>query len=254
MAQIGESWCRGEATVGSEHLATQIVVKQLDQLRSTQPRENHHSAHRILVACVEGEEHFVGARMMADLCSAKGWSVDFLGPNLPTRDLLDMIKDRRPSLLALSATMEQGISHVHRLLEELAGLSEIPKVLLGGQAFTNTRSLVVPNASYRIATDILRGIDLAKTLLQQDRPKAVLREYLLALGRRVRELRNQKAWTQEQLADASRVARACIVAVEGGRQNVSMDIVVRIANALEIPPERLLTSEDKILPVQRRRT
>jgi DNA-binding XRE family transcriptional regulator len=112
----------------------------------------------------------------------------------------------------------------------------------------------VPNASYRIATDILRGIDLAKTLLQQDRPKAVLREYLLALGRRVRELRNQKAWTQEQLADASRVARACIVAVEGGRQNVSMDIVVRIANALEIPPERLLTSEDKILPVQRRRT
>ena len=255
MAQIGDSWCRGATTVGSEHLATQIVLKHMDQLRSLHAAENRHSAHRILVACVEGEEHFIGARMMADLCCANGWSVDFLGPNTPTDDLLDMTKRRRPSLVALSATMGQGMDHVHRLLEAFGKLAEIPKVLLGGQAFTNIRSLSAQNVNCRIATDILNGIELAKALVQQDRPKAaVLREYLLALGRRIRELRNQKGWTQEQLADASRVTRVCIVAVEGGKQNVTMDIVVRIANALEIPPERLLTSEDTILPVQRRIT
>jgi DNA-binding XRE family transcriptional regulator len=150
--------------------------------------------------------------------------------------------------------MEQGMEHVHRLLEGFAKLAEIPKVLFGGQAFMNIRSLSAQKVNCRIATDIQNGIELAKTLLQQDRPKAVLREYLLALGRRIRELRSQKAWTQEQLADASRVTRVCIVAVEGGKQNVTMDIVVRIANALEIPPERLLTGEDEILPVQRRIT
>lgn len=254
MAEIGDSWCRGATTVGSEHLATQIVLKQMDQLRSMHPAENRHSAHRILVACVEGDEHFIGARMIADLCSGNGWSVDFLGPNTPTDDLLDITKRRRPSLVALSATMAQGTDHVHRLLEAFARLAEIPKVLLGGQAFTNVRSLSAQKVNSRISTDIFNGIELAKALLQQDRPKAVLREYLLALGRRIRALRNQKAWTQEQLADVSRVTRVCIVAVEGGKQNVTMDIVVRIANALEISPESLLTSKAEILPVQRRIT
>jgi methanogenic corrinoid protein MtbC1/DNA-binding XRE family transcriptional regulator len=254
MAQIGDSWCHSATTVGAEHLATQIVLEQMDRLRALHSAENRHATHRILVSCVEGEEHFIGARMMADLCSANGWSVDFLGPNTPTDDLLDMTKRRRPSLVALSATMEQGMEHVHRLLEGFAKLAEIPKVLFGGQAFMNIRSLSAQKVNCRIATDIQNGIELAKTLLQQDRPKAVLREYLLALGRRIRELRSQKAWTQEQLADASRVTRVCIVAVEGGKQNVTMDIVVRIANALEIPPERLLTGEDEILPVQRRIT
>ena len=63
--------------------------------------------------------------------------------------------------------------------------------------------------------------------------------------RRVRELRTRKGWTQEQLAEAARVTRVCIVAVEGGKQNVSMDIVVRMANALGIKPEGLLTGEDE---------
>ena len=254
MAQIGDSWCRGATTVGSEHLATQIVLEQMDRLRSLHAVKHRHAAYRMLCACVEGEEHFIGARMMADLCSADGWSVDFLGPNTPTGDLLEMTKRRRPTLVALSATMGQGMDHVHRLLEAFAKLAEIPKVLLGGQAFTNIRSLFAQKVNCRVATDIFNGIELAKALVQQDRPKAVLSEYLLALGRRIRELRNQKAWTQEQLADASRVTRVCIVAVEGGKQNVTMDIVVRIANALEISPERLLTSEDKILAVQRRKT
>ncbi|MGE5302480.1 MAG: cobalamin-dependent protein [Alphaproteobacteria bacterium] len=254
MAQIGDAWCRGATTVGSEHLATQIVLKQMDRLRSLHAVEGRHAAYRMLLACVEGEEHFIGVRMMADLCSANGWSVEFLGPNTPTDDLIDMTRRRRPTLVALSATMGQGTDRVHGVLEGFAKLAEIPRVLLGGQAFTNIRSLSIEKVNCRVATDIINGVELAKALVQQDRPKAVLREYLLELGRRIRERRNQKAWTQEQLADASHVTRVCIVAVEGGKQNVTLDIVVRIANALEISPEHLLTSADKILPVQRRIT
>jgi len=71
----------------------------------------------------------------------------------------------------------------------------------------------------------------------------MLREYLLTLGRRVRELRTNKRWTQEELAQATRVTRVCIVAVEGGKQNVSMDILIRLANALSVSPELLLSSD-----------
>jgi transcriptional regulator with XRE-family HTH domain len=60
------------------------------------------------------------------------------------------------------------------------------------------------------------------------------------LGRRIRELRTHKGWTQRHLAVATRLTRAYIVAVEGGKQNVTLDVVVRIANALAVGPEQLL--------------
>jgi hypothetical protein len=39
-------------------------------------------------------------------------------------------------------------------------------------------------------------------------------------------LRIEKAWTQEQVAESSRLTRASIVAVEGGKQNVSMAVII----------------------------
>ena len=71
----------------------------------------------------------------------------------------------------------------------------------------------------------------------------MLKEYLNELGRRVRELRGQQGWTQEQLAESSKLTRGFIVAVEGGKQNVSMDVVVRLANALGISPEDLFVDK-----------
>lgn len=244
MVQVGDLWCRRDIGVGSEHLATQIVLKQLDQLRFMQPAPARHMWHRVLVACVEGEEHYIGARMFADLCAAVGWSVDYLGPNTPSESIVDMARERKSRLVALSATMAPCVEHIHLAVEKLAALAETPQLIVGGPAVAKMAAWRVGKVQCSVAGDILQGIELARTLLRRDRPKAVLREYLLDLGRRVRELRNQKAWTQEQLAEASQVTRVCIVAVEGGKQNVSMDIVVRIANALETVPERLLVGND----------
>jgi methanogenic corrinoid protein MtbC1/DNA-binding XRE family transcriptional regulator len=243
MVQVGDLWCRGEIGVGNEHLATQIVLKQLDQLRHLHPGAGRYSWHRVLIGCVEGEEHFVGARMFADLCGAMGWIADFLGPNTPTQATIDMICQRKPQLVALSVTMSPGVECVRKVVEELSRLADIPELIIGGQAVAKMESWRMGKIHCHVARDILHGLDLARTLLRRNRPKAVLREYLLELGRRVRELRNEKGWTQEQLAQASRVTRVCIVAVEGGKQNVSMDIVVRIANALDTEPERLLINK-----------
>jgi methanogenic corrinoid protein MtbC1/DNA-binding XRE family transcriptional regulator len=240
LASIGEAWCSGKVGVGQEHLATQLILSQLDRLRSMFASHEHRSSYRVLVACVEGEQHLIGARMFADLCLAKGWNVDFLGADVPTPALLDMVKSRRPQLLGLSITLEQGVSHGRRVLGELALLPTPPGVLLAGQAITND-SWPLANNGCTIVRDAIEGVEIAARLQRAASPKTILKEYLLMLGRRVRDLRTKKGWTQEQLAEATRVTRVCIVAVEGGKQNVSMDIVVRMANALGITPEGLFT-------------
>lgn len=243
LVSIGDSWCSGEIGVGVEHLATQIVMQQMDRLRSLFSAEDVASPYRVLVACVEGEQHFVGARMLADLCLLKGWAVDFLGANTPGSAIVDMAERRHSHLVALSLTMGEGMNHLPELLDNLAKLSPVPNVVLGGQLFSANAASVTLHRGCVIARDAAEGVDLIHKLLRADRPKAVLKEYLLSLGRRVRELRTKKGWTQEELGQAARVTRVCIVAVEGGKQNVSMDILVRLANALGVAPENLLAGE-----------
>jgi DNA-binding XRE family transcriptional regulator len=154
-----------------------------------------------------------------------------------------MTARRHAHLLALSATMDPGMKHVRRLVEDLGTLAPRPNVVLGGQLFASNPLPARLQGACAVARDAAEGIELIGKLLRSDRPKAMLREYLLTLGRRVRELRTHKGWTQEELAEATRVTRVCIVAVEGGKQNVSMDILIRLANALGIAPESLLSSE-----------
>ena len=51
LVSIGDSWCSGEIGVGDEHLATQIVVQQMDRLRSLFVAPEPRSPYRVLVAC-----------------------------------------------------------------------------------------------------------------------------------------------------------------------------------------------------------
>jgi len=59
-------------------------------------------------------KHELGARTLADVFEFHGWRTSFLGANLPTRELLAMIKQgaHPPDLIALSATMP---AHLPRL-------------------------------------------------------------------------------------------------------------------------------------------
>jgi methanogenic corrinoid protein MtbC1/DNA-binding XRE family transcriptional regulator len=243
LAGVGESWCRGDIGVGEQKLATEIVIGQMDRLRSLFTPPARRSLYRVMVACIEGEQHFIGARMTADLCGARSWSVDFLGPNVPNEALVEMVHRRHPQVLALSVTMAQGVEHVRWVVGELAKSAPEVRVVIGGLAIVDNAS--VKNLSQRceLAKDIITGFGLIGRLLRADQPKSVLKEYQMVLARRVRDLRTKRGWTQEHLAEVTQVARACIIAVEGAKQNVSMDILVRMANALEVPPETLLSAE-----------
>ena len=94
---------------------------------------------------------------------------------------------------------------------------------------------------------MVNGVDLAPNLLRSVHKGAVLHETLKEMGRQIKELRIHAGWTQQQLARATHLARAYIVSVEGGKPNVTIDVLLRIANALGVPPERLLSSEELYL-------
>jgi transcriptional regulator with XRE-family HTH domain len=61
----------------------------------------------------------------------------------------------------------------------------------------------------------------------------------VAFGERVRELRKQKNFSQEDLGLACALDRTYIGGVERGERNISLLNIVRIAEALDVEPGEL---------------
>jgi methanogenic corrinoid protein MtbC1/DNA-binding XRE family transcriptional regulator len=239
MVTVGDLWCEGKINVAQEHLATQITLGQMEKLRLMQPVPRP-LPYSTVVACVEGEAHFLGARMAADLFQLEGWSVDFLGPDVPTRALIEIVASRRPDLLCLSVTLESHRKAVDVLIKGLKTIPESPKVILGGCLAENGRDWKYGLEGVESATNVVDGVRLARKLFKPSRSQVDLSEYLKELGQRIRSLRQKIGWTQEELAKATKLTRSYLVGVEGGKQNLSMDVVVRIANALNLSPDQLI--------------
>lgn len=55
------------------------------------------------------------------------------------------------------------------------------------------------------------------------------------LGRRIMMIRESNGWTQEYLAERYGCTKQYIQRIEAGSQNVSVAILVRLANALHFP-------------------
>jgi transcriptional regulator with XRE-family HTH domain len=55
-----------------------------------------------------------------------------------------------------------------------------------------------------------------------------------ALGRRVRQLRHQKGWSQERLAEEAELDRSYIAGIEVGARNPSLKALERLAAALSV--------------------
>ena len=56
----------------------------------------------------------------------------------------------------------------------------------------------------------------------------------LKIGQRIRELRKKLSLSQESLAYKAEVDRTYMTDVENGRRNISVEILEKIINALEI--------------------
>ena len=54
------------------------------------------------------------------------------------------------------------------------------------------------------------------------------------LGRRIRELRIARGWSQYQFAEMVPIDRTYLIGVEKGRRNVAFDNIVKISSALGV--------------------
>lgn len=61
-----------------------------------------------------------------------------------------------------------------------------------------------------------------------------------SLGRRLRKLREEKGWTQEELADRSGLTSVQVSRVERGVREIRLTTLLRLIAALEVRPDCLM--------------
>jgi len=63
----------------------------------------------------------------------------------------------------------------------------------------------------------------------------------LRIGQRIAHVRNEHGMTQQQLADAVGVSREHIARIEAGKYSVGLDILVKVAKALDMELDFVMT-------------
>jgi transcriptional regulator with XRE-family HTH domain len=61
-----------------------------------------------------------------------------------------------------------------------------------------------------------------------------------AFGKRLKQLRSEHGWTQEQLAEHAGVHRSYLASLETGARNPTLDLMVKLAEGLGVDPADLL--------------
>ncbi|TFC93375.1 MULTISPECIES: helix-turn-helix transcriptional regulator [Cryobacterium] len=72
-----------------------------------------------------------------------------------------------------------------------------------------------------------------------------LRAQHLSFGQRVREIRQDRGLSQEELAELAGMHRTYVSSLERGLRNVGLDNILAIAAALDVSPSDLFLGENK---------
>jgi len=131
MRRIGDEWAAQRLAIPHEHLASGIVLAIL--LEAVRAIPETPGAPRMLVATPSGEQHVVGAALIAAAAALDGWSILFLGADVPASDLV--MASHGVRAVALSIVHAYDPAQTVRDVQAVrSALSPTVSLIVGGSA------------------------------------------------------------------------------------------------------------------------
>lgn len=167
LAEIGNLWYRGTASVQQEHFASELAIRRLHTLISAAPLPLRDRT--VLIGCPTGENHTFSALMMTLLLRYRGWNVIYLGANVPKARFKETIEDTKPNLIVMIAMRLATAANLYDTALFLTDVN-IP-LAFGGRVFD-----VIPDLTHKIpgnylGEDLLESITTIETLLSGSVPQ-----------------------------------------------------------------------------------
>ncbi|MCX8043008.1 MAG: cobalamin-dependent protein [Desulfobacterota bacterium] len=163
--EVGRLWQMNRLSVAQEHYctaATQFVMAHLYPFVFATEKKDR----RLVAACIGGELHEMGIRMVSDLFEMEGWQTYYLGANTPIDSIVRMTEEQHADMVCVSTTLAIHLSLVADLIHALRGSDRARrvKVLVGGYPFNVASSLWKRLGADGQAHDAAEAIALAEKL------------------------------------------------------------------------------------------
>ena len=136
LRSVGSLWEQNKISVAQEHMASaiaQYVIAMIyPRLVPTSPNRGN-----MVVTGVSGEQHQIGANLVADALEENGWAVRFLGTNLPHSTILSTIEEISADVLCISTTLVANLpsaADLIRVVRRKLG-EKAPRIVVGGTAY-----------------------------------------------------------------------------------------------------------------------
>lgn len=135
LRRVGELWERNEINVAREHYITNVTQTAIAGLYTY--LEERVACDRVAVTmAVNGDPHTMGAKMMSDLMEFEGWNTFYLGGDVPTDHLIDILVELKARVLVLTITLPQYMDTLKNTIyavKKEARLKKL-KIIVGGKA------------------------------------------------------------------------------------------------------------------------
>lgn len=164
--EIGRLWLTNQISVAVEHFcsaATQSIMSQLYPYIFTTNRVGK----TLVAACVGGELHEIGIRMVADFFEMEGWDTYYLGANSPATSIIKVIEDNQAQLVALSVAMPYHRQLLRETIMQIqqSSIGQSVKIMIGGNAINTTQNLWKTFKADGFAPNAFEAIAVANKLI-----------------------------------------------------------------------------------------
>lgn len=133
---LEEAWFHGDIPIATRHMSTQVIKGRLLGIMQGLPTMKEGAL--VLVGCGPETMNEMPALMLAVLLRQRNYFVEYLGPDLPTDDLIDYSKISRPKLICLSVNSEPTAFLLVDFAKQLNSVRGKPKFgYFGGYMFQN---------------------------------------------------------------------------------------------------------------------
>jgi methanogenic corrinoid protein MtbC1 len=130
LADLGDRWQRGTASIIQEHFATNIIRGRLAGLARGW---GGGQGRRALLACAPGDQHDLALMMFGIVLHRSGWGIHYFGTTTPPQELERAVDATHPDLVVLAATIPGTLEP---LRPELASLARHAPLALAGAGVT----------------------------------------------------------------------------------------------------------------------
>ena len=148
MKKIGQDWADGKIGIATEHVASNVAQTLIKIIMSRISSKGNKK--KILICVPVGEEHHLGCDVLETYLTTRGYRVYNMGTSIPTKAIIDFIRDKDPDVIFVSITLPDNLVAGQRLIKKIDRAYDKP-ILVGGYALQTKDT---PKFAARIVRDV----------------------------------------------------------------------------------------------------